>query len=90
MFTIHFIYQDLQRGSALGTLHQSRSREREAPTCRRKDKEKMGNLMTTNIRQNQRRTMERQRKIPGSGVNSIRAPDITLLISTQSSHWWLR
>jgi hypothetical protein len=35
-------------------------------------------------------TSKRKRKIPGSGVTSIRAPGITLLIATQSSLWWLR
>jgi hypothetical protein len=35
-----------------------------------------------------RRTPERQRKIPGSGVTSIRALGITLLTVTQSSRWW--
>jgi hypothetical protein len=66
----------------LGTPH-NKSRERETPTHRAKDRENMGNLKT-------RENMGRQRKIPGSGVTSIRAPIITLLIVAQSSDWWLR
>jgi hypothetical protein len=73
----------------LGTPH-SRSREREAPTRRTKERENMGNLRTTSPSCKQRRTMGRQRKIPRSGVTSIRSPGITLLIVAQRSHWWLR
>jgi hypothetical protein len=68
----------------------SRSKKREAPTNRTKDRENMGNLRTTSPSHKKIRTMGRRRKIPGSGVTSIRAPGITLLITTQRSHWWLR
>jgi hypothetical protein len=50
----------------------------------------MVSLRTTSLSRKQRKTMERRRKIPVSGVDSIRAPAITLLIAAQSSHWWLR
>jgi hypothetical protein len=73
----------------LGTPH-SRSRARAFPTCRTKDRAKMGNLRKTSPNRKQRRTMGRQRKILGSGVTSIRAPGISLLIVSQSSLWWLR
>jgi len=73
----------------LETPH-NRSMERVAPTRRINDRAKMGNLMKTNPSSKQRRTMERQRRIPGSGTTSIRAPSITLLITAQRSHWWLR
>jgi hypothetical protein len=72
----------------LGTPH-NKIKERVTPTCRTKGREKMDNLRTTSLGHKQRRTVERQRKIPGSGVTSIRSPGITL-ISTQSSLWWLR
>jgi hypothetical protein len=71
----------------LGTPHK-KIQEREAPTHRTKDRENMGSIKTTSIRRKQRRTPERQRKIPGSGATSIRALGITLLITAQSSHWW--
>jgi hypothetical protein len=72
-----------------GTPH-SKIQERAAPTHRKKDREKMNNLKKTSLGCKQRRTPERQRKIPGSGVTSIRSHDITLLISTRRSRWWLR
>jgi hypothetical protein len=62
--------------------------ERVAPTHRTKDREKMDSIRTTSPSRKQRRTLERQRKIPGSGVTSIRALGITLLIVAQSSRWW--
>jgi hypothetical protein len=68
----------------------TKSRKGQAPTHRTKDREKMDHLRTTSPGRKKRRTPERQRKIPGSGVTSIRAPGITLLIATQRSHWWLR
>ena len=49
----------------------------------------MGNLRTTSLSHKQTRTMERWRKTLGSGATSIRASGITLLISAQSSHWWM-
>jgi hypothetical protein len=73
----------------MGTPH-SRSRERAAPTHRTKGREKMDNLMTTSLSHKQRRTMKRRRKISKSGVTSVRAPGITLMIAAQSSHWWLQ
>jgi hypothetical protein len=68
----------------------NRSRERVAPTHKTKGKEKMESLRMTILSRKQRRTMETQRKTLGSGTTSIRAPGITLLIATQSSHWWRR
>ena len=73
----------------LGTPH-NRSRAREAPTRRTKDRSNMGNLMTMSPRHKKRRTMGRWRRILGSGVTSIRAPEITLLIVAQKHHWWMR
>jgi hypothetical protein len=73
----------------LGTPH-SESQERATPTHRTKDIAKMDSLKKTCLGHKQRRTPERQRKILGSGVTSIRAPGITMLIATQSSFWWLR
>jgi hypothetical protein len=73
----------------LGTPH-NKSQERAAPTHRKKDKEKMDSLKRTNPSCKQRRTLERQRKILGSGATSIRAPGITMLIYAQSIRWWLR
>jgi hypothetical protein len=67
-----------------------KSQERESPTHRIKDRENTDILRTNSPGRKQRRTPERQRKIPGSGATSIRAPDITLLIATRSSMWWLR
>ena len=72
-----------------GTPH-NKSQEREAPTHRTKDRENMESIMITNPSCKKRRTSERQRKIPGSGANSIRALGITLLTTTQSSCWWLK
>jgi hypothetical protein len=73
----------------LGTPHSGR-REREAPTHRKKDKEKRGSLKKTSLSHKKIRTMEIQRKILRSGAASIRAPNITVLISTQINHWWSR
>jgi hypothetical protein len=58
------------------------------PNPRTKDREKMDSIRTTSTSRKQRRTPERQRKIPGSGATSIRALGITLLTVAQSSHWW--
>jgi hypothetical protein len=71
----------------LGTPH-SKSQEGATPTHRKKEKEKMDNIMTTSPSCKQIRTPERQRKIPRSGVTSIRDLGITLLTTSQSSHWW--
>jgi hypothetical protein len=71
----------------LGTPH-NKSQERVAPTHRTKDRENMDSIRTTSPSHKQRRTPERQRKIPGSGATSIRALGITLLTVAQSSHWW--
>jgi hypothetical protein len=73
----------------LGTSH-NKIQERAAPTHRTKDREKMDNIRTTSPSHKQRRTPERQMKIPGSGVTSIRSLGITLLIVAQSSHWWTK
>jgi hypothetical protein len=73
----------------LGTHHR-KIQEREALTHRKKDRAKTNNLKKTNPSHKQRRTPERQRKIPGSVATFIRSPGITLLISARSSHWWLR
>jgi hypothetical protein len=63
----------------LGTPHR-KIQERAAPTHRTKDRENMDNIRTTSPSRKKRRTLERQRKILGSGVTSIRALGITLLI----------
>jgi hypothetical protein len=55
------------------------------PTRRTKDRAKKDCLRKTSPGRKQRRTPKRQRKIPGSGATSIRAPGITLLIVTQRS-----
>jgi hypothetical protein len=74
-----------RRGSlGLGTPH-SRSREREAPTHRKKDRENMDNLRTTIPSLKKRNKMERQRRISRSGATFIRAPDIKLLIVAQNN-----
>jgi hypothetical protein len=73
----------------LGTPH-NKIQERVAPTHRTKDRENMDSIRTTSPSRKQRRTLERQRKIPGSGATSIRALGITLLTVAQSSHWWLK
>jgi hypothetical protein len=71
----------------LGTPHR-KSQERVARTCRTKVREKMDDQRKTSNKQ--RTTPERKIKILGSGVTSIRAHGITLLIVAQRSHWWLR
>jgi hypothetical protein len=71
----------------LGTPH-NKIQEKESPTRRKKNIEKMNSVRKTNPDYNKRRTLERQRKISRSGVTSIRAPGITLMIVTQRSHWW--
>jgi hypothetical protein len=68
----------------LGTPHNKR-KEKVTPNRRTKERENMDNLRTTSPIHKERRTMERQRNIPISGATSIRAPGITLMISTQSS-----
>jgi hypothetical protein len=68
----------------LGTPR-SKNQERAAPTYRTKGREKMDNIRKTSPRGKKIRTPERQRRIWGSGVTSIRALRITLLIVTQSS-----
>jgi hypothetical protein len=70
----------------LGTPH-NKSQERAAPTHKKKDRENMGSIKTTNPSCKQRRTLERQRKILGSGATSIRTLGITLLTDAQSSPW---
>jgi hypothetical protein len=53
-------------------------------------RENMDSIRTTSPSHKQRRTLERQRKIPRSGATSIRALGITLLIVAQSRRWWLK
>ena len=60
------------------------------PTQRTKDRENMDSIRTTSPSCKQRRTPERQRRIPGSGATSITSLGITLLTATQRSHWWLK
>jgi hypothetical protein len=60
---------------------------RPQPTEQR-TRENMDSIRTTSPSRKQRRTPERQRNIPGSGVTSIRALGITLLTVAQSSRWW--
>jgi hypothetical protein len=69
----------------LGTSH-SRSRAREDLTHIKKERENIGNLMTTSPSNKKRRTMEIRRKILRIGVTSIRDLGITLSIAAQSSH----
>jgi hypothetical protein len=71
----------------LGTSH-NKSWERVAPTHRTKDRSKMDNIKITSPSYKQRRTLERQRNILGSGATSIRALGITLLTVAQRSPWW--
>jgi hypothetical protein len=73
----------------LGPPH-NKSQERAIPTHRTKDRENMDSIRTTSTSRKQRRTLERQRKILGSGATSIRALGITLLTASQRSHWWLK
>jgi hypothetical protein len=54
----------------LGNPH-SRSKAREAPNHRTKNKENMGNLRTTSPIRKKIRTMGRRIKIPGSVATSI-------------------
>jgi hypothetical protein len=51
----------------LGTPR-SKNQERAAPTYRTKDRENMDSIRTTSPSHKQRRTLERQRRIPGSGA----------------------
>jgi hypothetical protein len=63
-----------------------RSREKEAPTHRTKDRERMDPLRKPiSPSHKQRRVMRRQRKTLGSGVNSIKFPNITLMNVAQKS-----
>jgi hypothetical protein len=64
----------------LGSPH-NKIQEREAPTHKTKDREKIDSIRTTSPSRKQRRKPERQRKIPGSGATYIRAIGITLLIA---------
>jgi hypothetical protein len=73
----------------LGTPH-NKNQERVAPTHRTKDREKMDCLRTKSLGHKKRKTLERQKRILGSGVTSIRAPSIKISISTQRGSQWLR
>jgi hypothetical protein len=55
-----------------------------SPNPQNKGQRKYGQPQDNQSRRKQRRTPERQRKISGSGVTSIRAPGITLLISLKA------
>jgi hypothetical protein len=71
----------------LGTPHK-KIQEREAPNHRTKDRSNMESIRTTSPSHKQRRTLERQIKIPRSGAASIKSLGITLLTAAQSSCWW--
>ena len=77
------------RNFGLGTPH-NKIQERAAPTHRTKGRENMDSIRTTSPRCKQRRTPKIQRKIPGSGVTSIKYLGITLLTATQRRWWWLK
>jgi hypothetical protein len=70
----------------LGTPHK-KCQERASPTHKTKDRIKMDSIRIA-ISSHKKRTLERQRKMLGSDVTSIRAVGITLLTAAQSSHWW--
>ena len=82
------ISSNRRRGNlGLGTPHK-KIQERVALTHITKDKANMESIRTTSPSRKQRRTPQRQINIPGSGVTSIRALGITLLIVAQSSRCW--
>jgi hypothetical protein len=56
----------------------------------KKGRRKDGQYEDNQFNLQERRTLERRRKIPGRGTNFIRGPGITLLIVARSSNWWLR
>jgi hypothetical protein len=58
------------------------------PNPQNKGQNKDGQYQDNSPSRKQRRTLERQRKILGSGATSIRALGITLLTAAQSSRWW--
>jgi hypothetical protein len=70
----------------LGTPHK-KCQERAAPTHKTKDRVKMDSIRIS-IPSHKKRTLERQRNMPGSDATSTRALSITLRIVAQSSHWW--
>jgi hypothetical protein len=70
--------------------HSHRKEVKGSPNPKKRDRENMDNLRTTILGCKQTRTLKRQRKILGSCGTSIRAPDITLLISAQTNCWWMR
>jgi hypothetical protein len=61
----------------------SRSREKVAPTHRKKDGTRMEPLKKRSPSHKQIRVMKRRRKTLGSGVNSIKSPGITLMNVTR-------
>jgi hypothetical protein len=67
----------------LGTPH-NKSQEGVTPTHRKKDREKMESIRKTTPSRKKIRTLERQRKILGSGATSIRSLGITLLTSLKA------
>jgi hypothetical protein len=71
----------------LGTPH-NKIQEGVAPTHKTKDREKMESIKKTSPSHKKIRTLERQRKILGSGATSIRALSITVLNSAQIIHQW--
>jgi hypothetical protein len=72
------------RNLGVGNPH-NKIYERVAPTHRTKDRAKVDSIRTTSP-SCKKMTLERQRKILGSGATSIRALGITLLIAAQNNH----
>jgi hypothetical protein len=60
------------------------------PNPQNKGQRKDGKYQDNQSKPQANKDTERQRKILGSGVTSIRALGITLLTVAQSSHWWLK
>jgi hypothetical protein len=55
-----------------------------------KGQRKDGQYQDNQSKPQEKKTLERQRKIPRSGATSIRALGITLLTVAQSSRWWTK
>jgi hypothetical protein len=80
-----------RRGESLDlqTPHNQR-REKAALTHKKRDKDKMATLKTTNPSRNTRRVMRSQVRSRESGVNNIKSLGTTSNNVTPSSDWWLR
>jgi hypothetical protein len=80
-----------KRGKSLDlqTPH-SRSREKEAPTHTKRDREKMVSLRKTILRHNTRRVMRSQRWTWENGVNTIKSLGTTSKNVAPSSDSWPR